>query len=135
MGNFSTPKLHLRAVILGQLILARMVTALSRVLVQYIMTLFPILGSTHLPTVSIADPTPLWKLVPALALSTLFISSTIFTESISAAKYPEYSGYQSRVGMFWPASTLLKGIWLSITGRKTEVDRMVWGPAKGKRTE
>ena len=99
------------------------------------MTLFPILGSMRLPNLFTTNLTQLWPLAPALALSTLFISSTIFTESISASKYSEYSAYQSRVGMFCPGSTVLKGVWLSITGRKTEVDRMVWGPVKGKRTE
>ncbi|KAF8512239.1 DUF1295-domain-containing protein [Gautieria morchelliformis] len=101
----------------------------------YIMTLFPVLGAAQLPKLSTADFTPLWPLAPALALSVLFISSTIFTESISAAKYPEYSAYQSRVGMFWPANTVLKGAWLTIMGRKDDVDRMVWGRVKGKRTD
>jgi hypothetical protein len=99
------------------------------------MTLFPILASPRLPKISSADLTPLWPLVPALAIGGLFFSSTIFTESISASKYPEYAAYQSRVGMFWPSTTWLKGIWLTVTGGKAEADRTVWGPAKGKRTE
>ncbi len=35
-----------------------------------------------------------WSVVGAVLLSTLFIGSTIFTESISRSKYPEYAAYQ-----------------------------------------
>lgn len=99
------------------------------------MTFFPILASPRLPKILTTDLTPLWPLVPGLALSVLFVSSTIFTESISASKYPEYAAYQSRVGMFWPSTTLLKGVWLTVAGGKAEADRAVWGPAKGKKVE
>ncbi|KAF8525839.1 DUF1295-domain-containing protein [Hysterangium stoloniferum] len=103
----------------------------------YIMTFFPILGATHLPRHSAvaAATTPLWSLLPAISLSALFISSTIFTESISSPKYPEYAAYQSRVGMFWPFSTFFKRLHLTMTGEKERLDRMVWGPVKGKRTQ
>jgi steroid 5-alpha reductase family enzyme len=37
-----------------------------------------------------------------IALTVLFIGSTIFTESISAGKYPEYRAYQARVSMVIP---------------------------------
>lgn len=97
------------------------------------MSLFPILSADHLPMLSTSDFTPFWPLVPALALSVLFISSTFFTESISAAKYPEYSAYRSRVGMFWPIVTFYRSAWLTVTGGKAEIERMVWGPVKGKR--
>ncbi|TFK98662.1 hypothetical protein BDV98DRAFT_606692 [Pterulicium gracile] len=48
-----------------------------------------------------------WKLLavyaaPAVVLSSLFLGSTIFTESISASKYPEYKQYQEEVPMFGP---------------------------------
>ncbi|KAF8591117.1 DUF1295-domain-containing protein [Ramaria rubella] len=101
----------------------------------WIMAFFPVLGTTHLPKISAWDFTSLWPFVPAIALSGLFISSTIFTESISSGKYPEYAAYQSRVDMFSPVNTLFKGIWLTIKGERAEVDRMVWGPVKGKKAE
>ncbi|KAF8824906.1 hypothetical protein HHX47_DHR7000656 [Lentinula edodes] len=45
--------------------------------------------------------------LPALALSLLFLSSTAYTEAISASKYPlPYSAYQSRVPMFGPIPLL-----------------------------
>ncbi|KAJ4463248.1 hypothetical protein C8J55DRAFT_532254 [Lentinula edodes] len=45
--------------------------------------------------------------LPALALSLLFLSSTAYTEAISASKYPlPYSAYQSRVPMFGPVPLL-----------------------------
>jgi hypothetical protein len=44
--------------------------------------------------------TALWPPVHPLALSALFISSTMFTESISRGKYPDYAVYRSRVGEF-----------------------------------
>ncbi|KAJ7116322.1 DUF1295-domain-containing protein [Mycena epipterygia] len=76
---------------------------------------------------------PLLPLVPALALSALFFSSTIYTEGITASKYAGYASYQARVGMFSPVDTLLKGVKLALTGKKAEVEKVVWGSeAKGK---
>ncbi|KAJ7454846.1 hypothetical protein FB451DRAFT_1279580 [Mycena latifolia] len=76
---------------------------------------------------------PLVPLTPALALSALFVSSTIFTESITASKYEGYASYKARVGMFSPLDTVFKGLLLALTGKKVEVERVVWGTeAKGK---
>ncbi|KAJ3805117.1 DUF1295-domain-containing protein [Lentinula aff. lateritia] len=45
--------------------------------------------------------TTLIPFLPAVALSLLFLSSTAYTEAISASKYPRpYSAYQKRVPMF-----------------------------------
>ncbi|KAG6828508.1 hypothetical protein H0H87_001754 [Tephrocybe sp. NHM501043] len=53
--------------------------------------------TAFLPLIS-ALSTPLAHTAPALALSLLFFSSTLFTESISKSKYPrEYAAYQERV--------------------------------------
>jgi steroid 5-alpha reductase family enzyme len=45
-----------------------------------------------------------WTILGAALLSVLFIGSTIFTESISAGKYPEYKEYQRTTSMLvpWP---------------------------------
>jgi steroid 5-alpha reductase family enzyme len=43
-----------------------------------------------------------WTIVGAALLSLLFIGSTVFTESISAAKYPAYGDYQRRTSMLVP---------------------------------
>ncbi|MEN2740387.1 DUF1295 domain-containing protein [Microbacterium sp. X-17] len=45
-----------------------------------------------------------WTIAGAALLSILFIGSTIFTESISAAKYPAYADYQHTTSMLvpWP---------------------------------
>jgi hypothetical protein len=69
-------------------------------------------------------------LLPALALSALFISSTPFTESISCPKYPAYKAYQKRVGMFTPSMTFFKVLKIKlIDGQKEEkeIERLVWG--------
>ncbi len=67
-------------------------------------------------------------LSPSLALCLLFISSTSFTESISASKYPRgYAAYRSRVAMFVPFLTPVWGALLSLTGGKREVEELVWG--------
>ncbi|KAG6917503.1 hypothetical protein DXG01_002249 [Tephrocybe rancida] len=90
--------------------------------------LFPLLSS-------FAEP--LKDVIPALALSALFFSSTLFTESISAGKYPrEYKAYQERVGMFSPLRTWEKGVVLMLRGKKAEVEKVVWGTGdKGKKKE
>ncbi|KAF7375111.1 hypothetical protein MSAN_00397500 [Mycena sanguinolenta] len=66
-------------------------------------------------------------LTPALALSALFFSSTLYTEAISAGKYPAYAAYQARVGMFSPPATFMKGIWLAAVGGRVEIERAIWG--------
>ena len=78
----------------------------------------------------------LGHLLPALALSALFISSTLFTESISCPKYPAYIAYQKRVGMFTPSMTFIKGLKIKlIDGEKEEkeVERLVWGNPQFKK--
>ena len=66
-------------------------------------------------------------LSPALALCLLFLSSTRFTESIAAGKYPRgYTAYRSRVAMFVPFWTPVRGALLGLTGRKCEVEELVW---------
>ncbi len=69
-------------------------------------------------------------LAPSLALCLLFVSSTRFTESISANKYPRgYAAYRTRVAMFMPALTPVWGVLLSLTGQKAEIEELVWGKA------
>jgi steroid 5-alpha reductase family enzyme len=45
-----------------------------------------------------------WTVVGAVLLSVLFVGSTVFTESISGAKYPQYADYQARTSAIvpWP---------------------------------
>jgi steroid 5-alpha reductase family enzyme len=43
-----------------------------------------------------------WTVVGAVLLTTLFIGSTRFTESITLSKYPEYAAYQARVSSIVP---------------------------------
>jgi len=45
-----------------------------------------------------------WSAVGAIVLVVLFIGSTVFTESITRGKYPEYAQYQARVSPIvpWP---------------------------------
>jgi steroid 5-alpha reductase family enzyme len=54
-----------------------------------------------------------WSIAGALLLSILFIGSTIFTESISAAKYPAYREYQRTTSMLVP--------WMPRRGREHTV--------------
>lgn len=95
------------------------------------MTLVPLLapGSpnlpTHLPTSS--DLTPLYPILPSLVLCILFYSSTLFSESISLGKYPEYKAYQERVAMFVPFLTPIWGSLAMVRGRKSGLDDIVWG--------
>ena len=68
-------------------------------------------------------------LAPSLSLCLLFISSTRFSESISASKYPRgYAAYCSRVAIFVPILTPVWGVLLRFTGQKDEVEELVWGP-------
>ena len=43
-----------------------------------------------------------WTIIGAALLSLLFIGSTIFTESITASKYPAYAEYQRATSMLVP---------------------------------
>lgn len=43
-----------------------------------------------------------WTIIGALLLSTLFVGSTGFTESISLSRYPEYANYQHRTSAIVP---------------------------------
>ncbi|GAB3601398.1 DUF1295 domain-containing protein [Microbacterium tumbae] len=43
-----------------------------------------------------------WSILGAVLLTALFIGSTIFTESISASRYPAYAGYQRTTSMIVP---------------------------------
>jgi steroid 5-alpha reductase family enzyme len=45
-----------------------------------------------------------WTAVGAVLLTLLFVGSTVFTESITASKYPEYAEYRRRTSMIvpWP---------------------------------
>jgi steroid 5-alpha reductase family enzyme len=80
------------------------------------------------------SPTPLYPLLPAIVLCTLFFSSTLFTESISRSKYPEaYGMYQERVAMFVPFLTPVWGAWADFKGRKEVLDVALWGKVKGKK--
>jgi len=91
---------------------------------------FSIFASPKLDKLSTDNLTPLWPLVPALSLCALFFSSTKFSEGISKQKYPKaYGAYQSRVGMFVPMLTLLKGFVLSAINKEqaAEIDEQVWG--------
>ncbi|KAJ7671673.1 hypothetical protein DFH06DRAFT_1293599 [Mycena polygramma] len=87
----------------------------------------------HAPTFDLsALLAPLLPLTPAIALSALFFSSTAYTEAITASKYPGYASYQARVGMFSPVETVLKGFLLALTGKKSEVEKAVWGTDKAE---
>jgi steroid 5-alpha reductase family enzyme len=43
-----------------------------------------------------------WTIAGAISYLILFQSSTVFTEAVSAGKYPEYKEYQDQVAMFVP---------------------------------
>jgi len=62
-------------------------------------------------------------------LCLLFWASTIFTESITAKKYPAYKAYQKRVG-FRPVDTLWKRLSILLFGggqkELDELDRVLW---------
>ena len=113
------------------------------------MCLFPFLSGPYSARTLLLDETytslaniksallGLHPLFPAVALSCLFVGSTLFTESISLKKYPvTYKAYQRRVSMFLPWDTVIKGFLLFLVKEKEEVDRMVWGnPRKNRKIE
>lgn len=107
---------------------------------QWIICLFPFLSGPYSIRPLFLDETydslasiktallGLHPLFPAMALSCLFIGSTLFTESISLKKYPvTYEAYQKRVSMFLPWDTAIKGFLLALSKEKAEIDRLVWG--------
>ncbi|KIK78764.1 hypothetical protein PAXRUDRAFT_834456 [Paxillus rubicundulus Ve08.2h10] len=104
-----------------------------------IINLIPLVPSGALAVlVTSTSLTSLAPLLPCLVLCTLFFSSTQFTESISLSKYPvAYRAYQQRVGMFVPLLTPVWGAWLSLQGKKEEVDELVYGQGadKGKKVQ
>ncbi|KAL9932591.1 hypothetical protein V8E36_008708 [Tilletia maclaganii] len=82
-------------------------------------------------------PSPPWwtyllnfSALGAISMNILFIASTLYSESVSAAKYPAYASYQKRVGMFHPVDTLLRGLyyWFVAPDNVREcVEAEVWG--------
>jgi len=95
---------------------------------------FPILATETLPKLEAGEITPLFSLIPALALCALFMGSTLFTEYISLSKYPKaYKAYQRRVSMFMPFLTPAWGWVLQLQNQKDYCDRLVFG--SGKKTE
>ncbi|KDN39444.1 DUF1295-domain-containing protein [Tilletiaria anomala UBC 951] len=88
---------------------------------------------TFLPTNPSA---PLWRyaityaIASPLIMNILFLSSTRFSEAVSAGKYPEYKDYQKRVGMFLPLDTFLRAIYFKTlvpTEQRYRVEANVWG--------
>lgn len=50
-----------------------------------------------------------WTAVGAVGYLLLFQGSTVFTEWITAGKYPEYKEYQKKVPKFLPGFTAIMG--------------------------
>jgi len=107
---------------------------------QITQTFFPILASPkffHLHTLRSALNPPFsslsfflsYPMLPAITVCSLFYSSTLFSEHLTAQKYPGYKAYQKRVGMFVPAETVLRGLWFAVVGGKKELDAKVYGDA------
>jgi len=73
----------------------------------------------------------LWPLLPGACLSLLFVSSTIYSESITLPKYPKaYKAYQQRVTMFgWSALRALIHR-LRSEKKRNEIDTLVYGAVK-----
>lgn len=59
-----------------------------------------------------------WSLAGTMVYLLPFHDSAKLTESVSAAKYPQYSIYQQQVGRFWPRLSILwgKGQWQGQAG-------------------
>lgn len=59
------------------------------------------------------------------------LSSSVFSEWVSAGKYPSYAAYQKRVGMFLPfPDTFIRSIYYNLLASKetkTAVEEQVWG--------
>lgn len=96
---------------------------------QIIISLIPLLSpdspKLDFPPTSLTSLAPL---LPCSVLCLLFFCSTLFSESISKGKYPvAYPAYQERVAMFVPLLTPVWGALLSLQGRKSTVDSLVYG--------
>ncbi|KAE8266178.1 hypothetical protein A4X09_0g6175 [Tilletia walkeri] len=66
----------------------------------------------------------------ALAMNGLFYASTLYSEGVSAGKYPAYASYQKRVGMFHPLDTLLRGLYYRLVASdktRETVEGETWG--------
>lgn len=51
----------------------------------------------------------------------------------SAKKYPEYSDYQNRLGMFLPIHTVVRAVYYNVFARKQtkkSVEENVWGKSQ-----
>lgn len=79
---------------------------------------------------------PLAPLTPALILSILFVSSTLFTESITLSKYPvAYAAYQNRVGMFG-VPTIKWTFWFRWNqDDHKRIEDLVWGDVSEKKDQ
>lgn len=95
--------------------------SLSELIKNFPKALYPVLEENK-PALELLIHT-----LPALALTALFFSSTIYTEAITQGKYDAYKAYQERVGMFKFMTTWQKGLQLAWRGRKEEVEAAVWG--------
>ncbi|SOV05520.1 uncharacterized protein UDID_07573 [Ustilago sp. UG-2017a] len=74
-----------------------------------------------------------YALIAPLAMNALFYSSTVYSEGESAKKYPEYSDYQNRVGMFLPIDTVVRAVYYNVFARKEtkkSVEENVWGKSQ-----
>ncbi|PPQ73609.1 hypothetical protein CVT25_005591 [Psilocybe cyanescens] len=77
----------------------------------------------------------LWYFMPAIGLSILGLSSTLYTEQITSSKYEAYAAYQRRVGMFTPLNTFLKALKLNLLDGAREakvIEEKVWGASHTK---
>jgi len=95
-----------------------------------LMSCFPLVTNAHIAH-NIFDF--LAMLTPSIALSTLLLGSTFFTEYITEPKYVGYKHYKRRVAMFWPLETLRKAIWVRLWEGKKESEVLhafLWGDAK-----
>ena len=64
----------------------------------------------------------------------------VFSEAVSAGKYPAYADYQKRVGMFLPIDTLIRSIYYKVFANKQVKERVeanVWGRSEysGKKNQ
>jgi hypothetical protein len=101
-------------------------------LLQFVQNLIPLVAppSPSLP-LHWKDAALLWPLTPTLVICVLFYASTVFSERITAAKYPAYAAYQERVSMFTPLLTPVWGMLAQVRGRKEKLDRVVFGQKVG----
>ncbi|PWY96995.1 DUF1295-domain-containing protein [Testicularia cyperi] len=74
-----------------------------------------------------------YAIISPLAMNALFLPSTLYSEGVSAEKYPEYTDYQKRVGMFLPIDTLFRTLYYNlVAGKQTKhrVEANVWGTSQ-----